>query len=145
MLNPPMAMTLRGRQRLTDREGKILKAYRDSKGIPTIGVGHAFDPPVKMGTVITPEECDALLVRDLAKFERVLNKALTVPTAPNEFDALLSIMFNVGEGFAKSTAIRLHNAGDKAGAAKAIMLWNKPKEIIGRRSTERSQYLTPYA
>ena len=140
-------MTLRGRQRLTDREGKRLKAYRDSRGIPTIGVGHtsaAGPPEVKMGMTITAEECDEILVRDLAKFESILTAALKVPVRDNEFDALLSVMFNVGPKFATSTTIKRLNAGDRVGAAQAILLWNKPPEIIGRRHTEYSQFLTPY-
>jgi lysozyme len=146
-----MHMTLRGRQRLTDREGKRLKAYRDTQGIWTIGVGHAATsgraPIPKRGMVITPEQCDEILLRDLAeRYEPLLNKALAAsksPTADHEFDALLSIVFNV-ESFAKSTAIRLHCAGDKAGCAAHILDWRKPPEIIGRRHTEQSQYLTPY-
>ena len=83
-------MTTRGRQRLTDREGKRLKAYRDSKGIPTIGVGHttnAGPPAVKMGMTITAQECDDILVRDLAKFEAVLDKAIKVSVASRATDA----------------------------------------------------------
>lgn len=143
-----MPMTLRGRQRLTDREGKRLKAYLDTKGIPTIGVGHtsaAGPPDVAMGMTITAEECDEILIRDLAKFEAVLDEALEVPVADHEYDALLSIMFNVGPKFATSTAIKRLNGGDRPGCAAAIMMWNKPPEIIGRRQTEQSQFLTPYS
>lgn len=152
-----MKMTLRGRQRLTDREGKRLKAYRDSVGIPTIGVGHtsaAGPPAVTLGMTITAQECDDILIRDLAKFEAILDKALKIPVADHEYDALLSIMFNVGPKFATSTAIKRLNAGDRVkrdaegrvigGCAAAIMMWNKPPEIIGRRTTEQSQFLTPY-
>lgn len=144
-------MTPRGRQRLTDREGKRLVAYPDpgTGGEPwTIGVGHTGllldGTRVRRGARITAEQCDELLMQDLRKFEAALNKALKVPVADHEFDALLSIMFNVGEGFAKSTAIRKLNAGDRPGAAKAIMMWNKPAIIVGRRTTEQSQFLTPY-
>ena len=142
-----MHMTLRGRQRLTDREGKRLKAYLDSKRIPTIGVGHttaAGAPPVKMGMTITAQDCDDILARDLGKFEAVLDSALKVPVADHEYDALLSVMFNVGPKFATSSAIKRLNAGDRPGCAAAIMMWNKPPEIIGRRHTEQSQFLTPY-
>jgi lysozyme len=143
-----MHMTPRGRQRLTDREGKRLNAYRDTKGIWTIGVGHtsaAGPPAVTKGMTITAQQCDAILILDLAKFEAVLDKALKVPVADHEYDALLSVMFNVGPKFATSTAIKRLNKGDRQGCADAIMMWNKPPEIIGRRTTERSQFLTPYA
>lgn len=140
-------MTLRGRQRLTDREGKRLVAYRDSKGIWTIGVGHAATagsaPIPRKGMKITAEECDRILTADLASREKRLSEALKVPVADHEFDALLSIYFNAG-GFLTSTAIKLLNNGDRAGCAKHIMDWVKPKEVTGRRHTEQSQFLTPY-
>ena len=142
-----MPMTDRGRQLLTDREGKRLNAYRDTKGIPTIGVGHtsaAGPPDVQMGMTITDQQCDEILMRDLGKFEAVLDEALDVPVEDHEYDALLSIMFNVGQQFATSTAIKRLNAGDRPGCADAIMMWNKPPEIIGRRKTEQRQFLTPY-
>lgn len=142
-----IAMTPHGRLLLSQREGVRLKAYRDSKGIPTIGVGHttaAGVPVVKMGMTITAQECDDILTRDLKKFENALNTALKVPTADHEFDALLSIMFNVGPRFATSTCIQRLNAGDHKGAAQAILMWSKPPEIIGRRHTEYVQFTTPY-
>lgn len=140
-------MTPRGRQRLTDREGKRLVAYRDSRGIWTIGVGHAATagtPPVPhLGMTITAEDCDAILARDLDSREKRLSEALKVPVADHEFDALLSILFNADD-FIHSTAIKCLNVGDRAGCARHIMDWVKPVEITGRRHTEQSQFLTPY-
>lgn len=141
-----MKMSLRGRQRLTDREGKRLVAYRDTVGVWTIGVGHtaaAGAPVPQKGLTITAQQCDDILIRDLVHYESLINSAVTVPLADHEFDALVSIVFNV-ETFAKSTAIKLLNKGDRAGCAKHIMDWCKPPEIIGRRHTEQSQFLTPY-
>jgi lysozyme len=97
-----------------------------------------------MGMTITDQQCDEILMRDLEKFEATLDEALEVPVADHEYDALLSIMFNVGPQFATSTAIKRLNQGDRRGCADAIMMWNKPPEIIGRRKTEQSQFLTPY-
>lgn len=143
-----MQMTLRGRQRLTDREGKILRWYKDSKGIWTCCVGHtaaAGLPAYKAGQTFTPQECDEILQRDLKSFEDILNNAIKVPVADHQFDALLSVMFNVGPKFAASTAIKRLNAkASLQSVAEGIAMWNKPKEIIGRRNTEVSQFLTPY-
>lgn len=144
---PTMKMTLRGRQRLTDREGKVLKWYKDSEGYWTFGVGHLANDeyPYKQGQTFTAEQVDAVLVKDLEKFETILNKAIKIKVSDNEFDALLSVMFNVGPKFAASTAIKRLNAGEsRARAAEAIAMWNKPASIIGRRHTEISQFLTPY-
>lgn len=140
-------MTPHGRLLLSQREGIRLHAYRDSKGIPTIGVGHtsaAGDPHVSMGMEITAAACDEILSRDLGKFEDALNHAITVSVADHEFDALLSIMFNVGPKFSASTCIRRLNVGDRKGAAEAILMWEQPPAIIGRRHTEYVQFITPY-
>lgn len=139
-----MTTSAKGVQSLKVREGVRLAAYLDSVGVLTIGCGHssaAGPPVVTPGMRITADECDAILARDLVKFENVINKAVKVPLAPHEFDALVSIAFNVGPKFATSTCIKRLNAGDRAGAAKAIMMWNKPKEIIGRRTGEMKQFL----
>lgn len=137
-----------GRKRLMAREGVRLKAYQDTEGVWTIGVGHAAtsgrSPVPRAGMTITMQECEDILARDLSEhYEPLLNSALKVPVADHEFDALVSIVFNV-EAFAHSTAIKLLNAGDRAGCAKHIMDWNKPSVIIGRRKTEQAQFLTPY-
>src|SRR4051812_23340554 len=125
MLNPPMKMSLRGRQRLTDREGKVLRWYRDTEGNWTCGVGHLADAriPYRKGQTFTNEEVDNILIYDLGKiYEPRLNKALNRIPTQNQFDALLSVMFNVGVGFSVSTAIKRFNAGDIEGAAKAILM-----------------------
>lgn len=142
-----MKMSTRGRKLLIQREGCILKTYFDSVGVATIGCGHttAAGPPiVTEGMTITAQEADEILSRDLAKFEGYVSNALNVPVTQNEYDALVSICFNVGPKFAQSTCIKKLNAGDRAGAAEAIMLWNKPPEIIGRRRSEYNQFKTPY-
>lgn len=142
-----MKMSEQGRKLLTQREGVRLKAYRDSVGVWTIGVGHtaAAGPPTPApGMVITEEECDRIFIRDLVLYEQAIEKALRVPVEQHEFDALVSICFNVGPRFADSTCIKRLNAKDRKGAAEAIMMWSKPPEIIGRRRTEQKQFLTPY-
>ncbi len=142
-----MKMSTRGRKLLIQREGCILHTYVDSVGVATIGVGHtaAAGPPIPVhGMTITAEAADQILSRDLVKYERAIDNALNVPVAQNEYDALVSICFNVGPRFANSTCIKKLNAGDKDGAAEAIMLWNKPPEIIGRRRGEYNQFKTPY-
>ena len=126
------------------REGVRLKAYRDTKGILTIGVGHtsaAGDPSVRAGMCITHDECDTILSRDLADCEAAVNSAVKIKITQGEFDALVSLAFNIGTGgFVKSSVVKRLNAGDRKGAAAAIMMWNKPPEIIGRRTSEMRQF-----
>lgn len=139
-----MKMSKLGRRMLTQREGIRLKAYKDSVGVWTIGIGHtsAAGPPKVTSTLkITPEECDEIFVRDLVAYEKAIDAAVTVPITQTEFDALVSLCFNIGQGgFSKSTVVRRLNSGDRDGAAKAFLMWNKPKEIIGRRTGEMLQF-----
>lgn len=141
-----MKTSAAGRAKITQREGNKLKAYTDTVGVLTIGVGHtsaAGPPKVTKGMTITAAESDAILSRDLTLFEKAVNDAVKVPVTQNQFDALVSLAFNIGTGaFKKSTLVKRLNAGDVAGAGAAFMMWNKPKEIIGRRKTEQAQFMS---
>lgn len=135
-----------GLKTLEAREGVRLKAYKDSVGIWTIGVGHtsmAGPPVVTPKLTITSDECDEIFARDIAKYEATVNSAVKVPISQTEFDALVSLCFNIGQGgFSKSSVVKRLNSGDRAGAAKAFLMWNKPKEIIGRRTGEMRQFIS---
>ena len=137
-----------GLQKIIQREGVILHAYRDSVGVWTIGVGHtsaAGNPVVTPGMVISKEESDQILKNDLTPIETQAAEYIKVPVTQNQYDAIISIVFNVGPKFWHSTCIQELNAGNVQGAANAIMQWSKPPEIIGRRRTEQKQFLTPDA
>ena len=141
-----MQISDNGLQQIIKREGVILHAYQDSVGVWTIGTGHtsaAGPPRVTPGQVITKEQNDQILRDDLAPIERQFTEFVSVPVTQNQYDAIISIVFNVGPKFWHSTCIQRLNAGDISGAAQAIMLWNKPAEIISRRKTEQTQFLTP--
>jgi len=139
-----MKISAAGRKVLAEREGRRLKAYRDSAGVWTIGIGHtsaAGPPEVTPGLWITDAECDAIFGRDLRTYEAAVNKAVKVPLAQHEFDALVSFCYNIGPaGFARSTAVRRLNGGDRQGAAEALLMWNRPAEILSRRRGERAQF-----
>lgn len=143
-----------GRAAIARREGNLLTAYQDSKGIWTIGVGHtsaAGDPKVTKGLKITAAQSDEILSRDLAGVEKTINRAIKVPLNQNEFDALVSFVFNVGgAAFRNSSLLRKLNAGDRQGAADQFLVWNKitkgGKKVVldgltRRRKEERVQFL----
>lgn len=143
-----MQLSNSGLQKIVQREGVILHTYKDSVGVLTIGTGHtsaAGAPKVVPGMVITKTENDTILRRDLAPIVKQVNSTVKVPITQNQFDALVSIIFNVGPKFLTSTCMKRLNQKDYKGAAEAIMLWNKPPEIIGRRRTEMVQFQTPDA
>ena len=110
-------------------EGFEARAYRDGAGVWTIGYGHtegfrdgAFGPDA----VITLQAATALLEKDLAPREKAVGDAVTVALEQYEFDALTSLLFNIGAGgFRRSTVLRRLNQGDREGAGAAFLMWNK--------------------
>ena len=140
-------------------EGLELDAYQDIAGVWTIGYGHT-GPDAKAGAKWTEEIADAALTRDLELREDAVTRLVKVPLNQNEFDALVSFVYNVGvggshsPGFSTSTALRLLNQGDRAGAADALTWWNKAtvngvlrdvKGLTDRRAAERALFLRPVA
>ena len=137
-----------GAAALIAREGRRLDAYRDSVGIWTIGVGHtaaAGLPVPRAGLRISAAECDALFARDVQSFVRTVRQAVPGDLPQHAFDALVSLCFNIGPAaFLRSTVLRRLRAGDRAGAAEAILMWNRPAVLIPRRQAEADQFHTPY-
>lgn len=128
-----------------------LRAYPDpgTGGDPwTIGWGttrYANGKPVMPGDTVTQAEADALLNNDLVRFERQVTRAIgNAPTSQNQFDALVSFDYNTGE-LLGSTLLRLHNAGDYAGAAREFGRWVHSDGkvlpgLIRRRAEEANLY-----
>lgn len=151
-----MKTSAAGRKLIEQREGRVLSAYQDGAGVWTIGYGHtskAGTPKVTPGMTLTQAEASEILARDLAVFERAVTEAVNVALNQNEFDALVSLAFNIGgNAFNASTLVKKLNAGDRAGAAGQFLVWNKitkggekveVKGLTNRRAEERKQFLTP--
>lgn len=135
-----MKLSKAGADKLILREGKKNKAYLDTKGIPTIGVGHT-GPEVYLGLVWTDEQVLKAFEKDVLWAEEAVN-TVTTPLKQHQFDALVSFVFNIGAtAWHKSTIKRLLNAGDIVGAAKQFDRWVIPKEITKRRMSEKDQFL----
>lgn len=134
-------------------EGLKLKAYKDSAGVWTIGYGHtsaAGKPKVTSGLVITAEEAEDILKRDLLLYEKAVNDTIKRPMNPNQYAAMVSLCYNIGPGaFAKSTVARKFNEGAIFDAADGFMLWIKAggkilKGLVNRREAERKMFLNPF-
>ncbi|MFM9824499.1 lysozyme, partial [Acinetobacter baumannii] len=97
-------------------EDTRFKAYDDGVGIWTIGTGTTVYPngvKVKQGDTCTPEQAKAYFKHDLAKFEKTVNESVIVPLSQNQFDALVSLTYNIGSGaFNNSTLLKKLNKGD---------------------------------
>ncbi|MCB4863291.1 lysozyme [Sphingobium sp. PNB] len=129
-------------------EGLSLKAYPDpaTGGEPiTIGYGHTGG--VKLGTVWTQAQADNALADDVSRFANGVAKLIgDAPTTQGQYDAMVSLSYNVGLGnFGSSTLLKKHKAGDHAGAAAEFARWNKAagKIMAGltrRRAAEAAMY-----
>lgn len=146
-----MRVSKHGREFITAHEGEVLKVYLDPVGLPTMGVGHLLTDEEKakypVGSVITRGVSQEFLERDLRRFENAINNLVKVPLNQNQFDALVSFAFNVGEAnFKRSSVLRHLNAGLYAKAAEALLAWNKSKGkvlagLTRRREEERELFL----
>lgn len=105
-------------------ESLRLGAYLDSGGVLTIGYGHT-GPDVHPGMVITQAQADALLVKDVQVAVMAVNRLVMVSLNQYQFDALVDWTFNLGEGtLARSTLLRLLNAGKYEEAATEFLVWD---------------------
>jgi lysozyme len=130
---------------ITEEEGKRNKAYKDSKGLWTIGVGHLIRPGEQhlMTATLSDKEVEDLLKSDLKWCSDAVERSVKVPLKQAQFDALYSLCFNIGgTNFSQSTVVRKLNAGDLKGAADAILMWNKPAVLEKRRKRERDLFLS---
>jgi lysozyme len=155
---PVMNLSPAGRAFLEAREGVVLRWYRDVAGILTCGCGHAWrrgDGPVTEGDAITQEYCDALLAEDVSECELAINNNVVPELTRNQFDALVSLIFNIGVGaFEASTVLRVINGSREMPLADAWELWDKDVQngakitdpaLLARRKLEVALYLTPDA
>lgn len=133
-------------------EGLRLAAYAATEherqqGIWTIGYGSTRDAlgrPIKQGDKLTDaKEAEQLLRDTLTSYEDGVNRAVTVHLCQHQFDALVSLCYNIGVGaLSGSTLVRLLNIGDYAGAAEQILRWNKQagKVLPGLVNRRRAEY-----
>jgi len=129
---------------ITHEEGARNRAYKDSKGLWTIGVGHLIksDEQHLLNATLTDEQVKDLLKNDLKWCSEAVESSIRVPLTQRQFDALYSLCFNIGEtAFRKSTVVRRLNDKDYKGAADAIEMWNKPAVLIPRRKREKALFL----
>ena len=130
-------------------EGLKLKAYDDGVGVWTIGFGTTVYPngnKIKKGDTCTEAQAKAYMAHYLKKFELAVNNGVTVPINQNQFDALVSLAYNIGiKAFTNSTLLKKLNVGDIRGASAQFEVWNKDngrvvQGLVNRRAVERKLF-----
>ena len=147
-----MKLSDNGFRLLGELEGIVLKPYKDSVGIPTIGIGSTYyedGTKVRMSDkAITKERAIQLAKNVVKSFEEQVNKSILLPMTQNQFDAMVLLCYNIGKsGFAKSSVVRNFNLGNIQRAADSFLLWNKAggrvvQGLVNRRNKERSLFLS---
>tara|TARA_S200002703_G_scaffold74749_1_gene64464 strand:+ start:1717 stop:2160 length:444 start_codon:yes stop_codon:yes gene_type:complete len=121
-------------------EGCELEAYKCAAGVWTIGYGSTKG--VKQGDTISQEDADKLLLHEMKEYETYVNDMVNVDLTQNQFDALVSWVFNLGPAnLAASTLLKVLNTKDYEGVPAQIKRWNKAggkvlQGLIRRREAE---------
>ncbi len=126
------------------------RAYLDKLAKPHVWtIGWGCTEGVKQGMIWTREQAEQALRREVARFEKDVERLVTVDLNQNEFDALVSFAYNVGAGgLGGSTLLKKLNNGDRRGAANEFKRWKyaggkvRPG-LVDRRAREATLFLTP--
>ena len=127
--------------------GPRLSAYRDPRGILTIGWGHTAG--VVEGQTCTLQGAEDFLQADIAWAQSEVNRLVRVPLSQDEFDALVDFTFNCGAGnFDHSTLLALVNENDMTAAALEFDKWDHcagqiVAGLLRRRQAETEEFLHP--
>lgn len=142
-----MHVSERGVNLVARFEGFRSKPYRDAVGVWTIGYGHTAGVSAS-SAAISRADAKRLLRRELDTVYAPAVRALGLRLTQNQFDALVSFVYNLGPGaIASSTTVgTLLRQGHYRKAANAMLAWNKAggRSLLGltiRRHVERRLFL----
>lgn len=122
-----MELGPQGIANLKGHEGLRLEAYWDENGW-AIGYGHRAG--VKEGDTITQEQAEELFRQDIQWVSSSIKDNITVPLSQAQFDALASLVYNVGPGGWLSVAEHINN-GDMEAAEASWLSHNKARQGEG--------------
>ena len=146
-----MKLSAEGLNLIKQFEGVRNRPYRCPANLWTVGVGHLIGDgkslPKSYNRTFTAEEINAILIRDLSRFERGIRMYIKVPLRQCEYNSLCSFAFNLGLGTLQRSTLRQKiNRGDKEGAAKEILKYCRAggkivKGLQRRREAEYRMFL----
>ena len=143
-----MKVSSKGLELIKEFEGFSSVAYLCSAKKATIGYGNTFwedGTPVKIGDQISKERAETLLKHVVDNFSVAVEVDIKIEVTQNQFDALVSLAYNIGLGaFKNSTLLRQLNRGNFVGASQEFLRWDKSngKPLLGlTRRREREELL----
>lgn len=150
-MRPRLAVSRSAVELIKSFEGFRPKAAQLDDGRWTIGYGHTLT--AREGAEISEKDAEALLLYDLIQPAHAINEHVFTPLNQNEFDALVSFVFNIGvRAFRGSPTLRRLNEGRPLEAALAMELWRKADldgerividALVRRRAAEKALFLKP--
>ena len=122
----------------------VSEGYTDRAVIPVPGdvptIGFGTTEGVKMGDATTPPKALARALQDVGRYEGALKLCVKVPLYQHEYDAYVSLAYNIGSrAFCSSTLARKLNEGDYPGACREILRWDRFKGQPLRGLTTRRE------
>jgi len=150
MMRSSSKVSSSGLQFIKDSEALRLRSYKDSGGKWTIGYGHLIKLPEEqylLDKIISPDKAQQLLIQDIKLAETTIKNDVLVKLTQNQYDALVSLIFNIGgTAFKGSTMLVTLNKADFTRAANEFPKWRfiNKKESVGllaRRAKEQSLFL----
>lgn len=153
-LNDHLKTSQKGLDLITKWEGIVLKQYICPAGKLTIGIGHVIQiGKESFPEKITKEFALQLLEKDVERFENAIKKHVKVKLNQNQFDALVTFLFNVGEGGIINSGVQKElNAGNYDKVPDKMLEWCKftengvlkvNKGLQNRRKAEGQLFSTP--
>lgn len=134
-------------------EGFRAEAYKDQRGIWTIGFGSTTiggGRPVRQGDVVTKQVASIWQSMDLDRIDIKLNNGMPIEVvnglSQNQWDAIVSLTYNIGvSAFLESTLLKLLEAGDLVGAANQFLVWVRTdgkvnQGLVNRRTKEKALF-----
>lgn len=150
-MRPRLAVSRSAVELIKAFEGYRPKAAQLDDGRWTIGYGHTLT--ARAGAEISEKDAEALLLYDLIQAAHAVNEHVYAPLTQNQFDALVSFVFNIGvRAFRGSPTLRRLNEGRPLEAAMAMELWRKADldgerividALVRRRAAEKALFLQP--
>jgi len=143
-LGESMKISQNGLELIKHFEGCELEAYKCAAGVWTIGYGHI--KTAVEGMTISQSYADELLDGEIVEYEDYVNAAVTAPLSQDQFDALVSWTFNLGNGnLNASTMLKVLNRGEYEEVPAQMKRWNKAggkvlEGLIRRREAEANLF-----
>lgn len=157
----PHVLSAHGIELIKRWEGFKAQLYNDPAGHCTVGYGtlvhlgncdgRESEKPYAGG--VTEEQATQLLLQEAAQFEKTINEQVKAPLNQNQFDALVSFVYNIGsEAFKKSTLLKKLNQSDYAAVPVELRKWTKARVdgklvdlpgLVNRRQAEAELFQKP--